>query len=30
MQTRTVLAEGIAAANHNPDIPELKLGVFQT
>jgi acetyl-CoA carboxylase carboxyltransferase component len=30
MQTRMVLAEGIAAANHNPDIPELKLGVFQT
>jgi acetyl-CoA carboxylase carboxyltransferase component len=30
MQTRTVLAEGIAAANHNSDIPELKLGVFQT
>ncbi len=30
MQTRLVIAEGIAAANHNPDIPELKLGVFQT
>ncbi len=30
LQTRMVLAEGIAAANHNPEIPELKLGVFQT
>jgi 3-methylcrotonyl-CoA carboxylase beta subunit len=28
-QTRQVISEGIAAANHNPFIPELKTGVFQ-
>jgi acetyl-CoA carboxylase carboxyltransferase component len=28
-KTREVISEGIAAANHNADIPELKLGVFQ-
>lgn len=27
--TRLVISEGIAAANHNADIKELKLGVFQ-
>lgn len=27
--TRKVISEGIAAANHNADIKELKLGVFQ-
>lgn len=27
--TRKVISEGIAAANHNPDIPEFKTGVFQ-
>ena len=27
--TRRVIAEGIAAANHNADIPEFKTGVFQ-
>ncbi len=29
VDTRKVIAEGIAAANHNPDIRELKTGVFQ-
>ncbi|MFC4263926.1 acyl-CoA carboxylase subunit beta [Ferruginibacter yonginensis] len=28
-QTRQVISEGIAAANHNPDIAEFKSGVFQ-
>ena len=28
-ETRNVIAEGIAAANHNPDIPEFKMGVVQ-
>jgi 3-methylcrotonyl-CoA carboxylase beta subunit len=28
-QTRMLVAEGIAAANHNPDIADLKTGVFQ-
>src|SRR4029079_5909676 len=27
--TRKVISEGIAAANNNPEINELKLGVFQ-
>lgn len=27
--TRKVISEGIAAANHNPDIPEFKTGVIQ-
>lgn len=29
VDTRKVIAEGIAAANHNPDINDLKTGVFQ-
>jgi len=29
LKTREVIAEAIAAANHNPDIAEMKLGVFQ-
>ncbi len=29
VETRKVISEGITAANHNPDIGELKLGVFQ-
>lgn len=29
LETRRVIAEGIAAANHNPGIGELKTGVFQ-
>jgi 3-methylcrotonyl-CoA carboxylase beta subunit len=29
VQTRMVIAEGLNAANNNPNIPELKLGVFQ-
>lgn len=29
VETRRVISEGIAAANHNPDIPEFKTGVFQ-
>lgn len=29
IQTRQVISEGIAAANNNPDIEELKTGVFQ-
>ncbi len=28
-ETRKMISEGIAAANHNPDIAELKTGVFQ-
>jgi len=28
-ETRRVISEGIAAANHNPEIPEFKTGVFQ-
>ncbi len=27
--TRQYISEGIAAANHNPEIPEFKTGVFQ-
>lgn len=27
--TRQIISENIAAANHNPDIPEFKTGVFQ-
>jgi 3-methylcrotonyl-CoA carboxylase beta subunit len=29
LETRKIISEGIAAANHNPDIEEMKLGVFQ-
>jgi acetyl-CoA carboxylase carboxyltransferase component len=29
VDTRKLIAEGIAAANHNPDINDLKTGVFQ-
>ncbi len=29
VETRKVIAEGISAANQNPDIAEMKLGVFQ-
>lgn len=29
IQTRTVIAEAIFASNHNPDFPNIKLGVFQ-
>lgn len=29
LDTRKVISEGIAAANHNPQINDLKLGVFQ-
>ena len=29
LETRKVISEGISAANHNPEIGELKLGVFQ-
>ena len=29
IQTRTVIAEAIAASNNNPDFPGIKLGVFQ-
>ena len=29
LDTRKIIAEGIHAANHNPEIQELKLGVFQ-
>ena len=29
VETRKVISEGISAANHNPDIAEMKLGVFQ-
>src|SRR5688572_9086250 len=29
VQTRTVISEAISAADHNPDLPAIKLGVFQ-
>ncbi len=29
LETRKLISEGIAAANHNPEIAELKTGVFQ-
>jgi acetyl-CoA carboxylase carboxyltransferase component len=29
IETRSVISEGINAANHNPDIKEFKMGVFQ-
>ncbi|HTH31870.1 MAG TPA: carboxyl transferase domain-containing protein, partial [Lacibacter sp.] len=29
LETRNVISEGITAANHNPDIDDLKVGVFQ-
>ncbi len=29
LETRNVISQGIAAANHNPEIPDLKTGVFQ-
>ncbi len=29
VETRKYISEGITAANHNPDIQEMKLGVFQ-
>ncbi len=29
LDTRKLISEGIAAANHNPDIDELRVGVFQ-
>lgn len=29
VETRKIISEGISAANHNPDIGEMKLGVFQ-
>ena len=29
LETRNVIAQGIAAANHNPVVPDLKTGVFQ-
>ncbi len=29
IETRTVIAEGIAAANHNPELSDFKMGVFQ-
>jgi acetyl-CoA carboxylase carboxyltransferase component len=29
IETRKIISEGISAANHNPDIGEMKLGVFQ-
>ncbi len=29
LDTRKIISEGIAAANHNPDMQEMKLGVFQ-
>ena len=28
-ETRKLISEGIHAANHNPEVPGLKLGVFQ-
>ena len=28
-ETRIIISENIAAANHNPDIPEFKTGVIQ-
>jgi acetyl-CoA carboxylase carboxyltransferase component len=29
LETRKIISEGISAANHNPDMQEMKLGVFQ-
>jgi acetyl-CoA carboxylase carboxyltransferase component len=29
LQTRSVISEAISAANNNPDLPAIKLGVFQ-
>ncbi|HEV8506698.1 MAG TPA: carboxyl transferase domain-containing protein [Chitinophagaceae bacterium] len=29
VETRKIISEGISAANHNPDVQEMKLGVFQ-
>jgi acetyl-CoA carboxylase carboxyltransferase component len=29
LQTRNVISEAISAANNNPEIPSIKLGVFQ-
>jgi acetyl-CoA carboxylase carboxyltransferase component len=29
LETRSVISEGIKAANNNPHIPEFKTGVFQ-
>lgn len=29
IETRKIISEGISAANHNPEISDLKLGVFQ-
>lgn len=29
VETRKVISEGISASNHNPDIKEMKLGMFQ-
>ncbi len=29
VETRKIISEGISAANHNPDMEEMKLGVFQ-
>lgn len=29
LETRKVISEGIAAANHNPDMDDLRVGVFQ-
>ena len=29
VETRKIISEGISAANQNPDIAEMKLGVFQ-
>ena len=29
VETRKVISEGIAAANHNPDLDDLRVGVFQ-
>jgi 3-methylcrotonyl-CoA carboxylase beta subunit len=30
IETRLVIAEGIAAANQNPDVDDFKMGVFQS
>ncbi len=29
IETRGIISQAIEAANHNPDIPEFKMGVFQ-
>ena len=29
VETRSIISQSIEAANHNPDIPEFKMGVFQ-